>query len=150
LARVSASQTSRDAAVQALLDAAARGNEETVRAVLAAHPDVVNERAALTGHDGRRTALHFAMNSLNERVVDLLLDHGADTNIRDEGDNAFPIHFAAERGKLDIVRRLVEHGADPIGVGDTHELEVIGWATAFAYAFHRDVADYLLAHGARR
>jgi len=79
----------------------------------------------------------------------LLLDHGADPNIRDEGDNAFPIHFAAERGQLDIVRRLVEHGADPIGVGDTHELEVIGWATAFAYAFHRDVADYLLAHGAR-
>ncbi|HEX5437363.1 MAG TPA: ankyrin repeat domain-containing protein, partial [Gemmatimonadaceae bacterium] len=67
---------------------------------------------------------------------------------RDEGDNAMPLHFAAEHGSLDIVRRLIEHGADPIGAGDGHELEVIGWATCFN-VFHKDVADYLLAHGAR-
>jgi ankyrin repeat protein len=141
--------TAGDDAIHELLAAANDGDEERVRHVLDNHPDVIDTRATLPGHTGRRTALHFAMNSLNERVIDLLLERGADPNIRDEGDNAFPLHFAAERGKLDVVQRLIEHGADPIGAGDTHELEVIGWATAFAYAFHRDVAEYLLAHGAR-
>src|SRR5437763_1960091 len=78
---------------------------------------------------GKRTALHFAMHSMSEAVVATLLTRGADPNVRDDGDNAMPIHFAAERGALNIVKRLIEHGADPIGAGTTHELEVIGWAT---------------------
>jgi ankyrin repeat protein len=82
-------------------------------------------------------------------VVRELLVRGADPNIRDEGDNAFPIHFAAERGDLEVVKLLVEHGADPIGAGTTHLLDAIGWAVCFEYATHTDVARYLLAHGAR-
>ena len=64
-------------------------------------------------------------------MVKTLLDRGADPNIRDEGDNAFPIHFAAERGDLPIVKLLIEHGADPIGAGTGHELDVLGWAVCF-------------------
>jgi uncharacterized protein len=81
--------------------------------------------------------------------VRTLLERGADPNIRDEGDHAFPIHFAAERGDLAVVALLVEHGADPIGAGTTHELDAVGWAVCFDYAHHADVARYLLAHGAR-
>jgi ankyrin repeat protein len=91
--------------------------------------------------------LHFGVR--HEAVVTTLVERGADPNIRDEGDNAFPIHFAAERGDLSIVKLLIEHGADPIGAGTTHELEVLGWAVCFDYANHVDVARYLLAHGAR-
>jgi ankyrin len=80
--------------------------------------------------------------------VRLLLERGADPNIRDEGDNAFPIHFAAERGDLPVVRLLVEHGADPIGADTTHELDVLGWATVFGPG-ERAVVDYLVQHGAR-
>ena len=36
-----------------------------------------------------------------------------------------------------------------VGAGDGHELEVIGWAVCFSYAFHPEVAEYLLEHGAR-
>src|SRR4029450_10464423 len=78
----------------------------------------------------------------------MLLEHGADPNIRDEADNAFPIHFAAERGNLSIVTLLIEHGADPIGAGTTHELDVLGWAVCWDYAHHVEVARYLLAIGA--
>ena len=78
-----------------------------------------------------------------------LLERGADPNIRDDGDNAFPIHFAAERGDLAVVTLLIEHGADPIGADTTHGLDVLGWAVCFDYAMHVDVARYLLAHGAR-
>ena len=78
-----------------------------------------------------------------------LLERGADPNIRDEGDHAYPIHFAAERGDLAIVRLLIEHGADPIGADTDHELDVLGWAVCWDSVHHADVARYLLAHGAR-
>jgi ankyrin repeat protein len=138
----------REAAVAALLDAANRGDAERIAELLDAHPGIVNERGRLSGHWGSRTALHFAINSCDEPSVKRLLDRGADPNIRDEGDNAMPLHFAAEKGHLGIIRLLVEHGADPIGAGDGHQLEVIGWATCFGKG-KRDVVDYLLAHGAR-
>ncbi len=147
-ARPRRAPASREAAVQALLDAASRGDATRVREVLDAHPDIVNDRAALPGHTGTRTALHVAMNSSSDAVVDALLSRGADPNIRDEGDNAMPLHFAAERRNLGIVERLIEHGADPIGAGDFHDLAVIGWATCFGNAADFTVAEYLLAHGA--
>ena len=149
VSRVAGATNPRDEAIQQLLAGAERGDEASVRRVLDDHPDIIDARATLPGHTGERTALHFAMNSMSEQVIDLLLERGADPNIRDEGDNAFPLHFAAERGKLDVVRKLIAHRADPIGAGDVHELEVIGWAVCFAYALHIDVAEYLLAHGAR-
>ena len=140
---------SRDDAITALLRAALEGNAERVARVLDAHPDIVSENAELPGHTGKRTALHFAMNGIHEAVVDVLLARGADPNVRDEGDDAMPLHFAAERGNLAVVRSLIEHGADPNGDGDMHELGILGWAVCFEYAFHREVAEHLLAHGAR-
>ncbi len=115
--------------------------------VLDAQPDIINERGTLKGHTGLRTALHFGVH--HESVVKLLLDRGADPNIRDEGDNAFPLHFAAERGDLPIIQLLVDHGAETAaGEVDDHRLDIIGWATCFGDA-NKDIVDYLLAHGAR-
>jgi ankyrin repeat protein len=132
--------------VPSLLLAAGQGDVERVSQILEAHPDVVGERGAL-GQSGLRTALHFGVG--HEPVVRMLLEHGADPDIRDEGDDATPLHFAAESGDLDVVRLLIEHGADPVGDGTHHELTALGWATCFEYAYHQDVADYLLAQGAR-
>ena len=73
----------------------------------------------------------------------------ADVHAHDEGDNASALHWAAACGHIDVVRLLVEAGADPIGEGDDHRLEVIGWATCFDDC-HADVAAFLLAHGARQ
>jgi ankyrin repeat protein len=139
----------RDDAIQQLLMAAGAGDARRVIALLDVYPDIVNERAHLPGNVGKRTALHYAIGPGKLAVVDALLQRGADPNIRDDGDDAMPLHFAAEQGDLEIVKRLVEHGADPVGEGTDHELDVLGWATCFSYALHRDVAEYLLAHGAR-
>ncbi len=131
----------------ALLAAADRGDAAAVAAILDEEPAIVSQRGALPGHTGMRTALHFGVHF--EPVVRELLARGADPNVRDDGDNAFPIHFAAEHGDLAVVKLLVEHGADPVGAGTTHLLDAIGWAVCFDYATHADVARYLLAHGAR-
>ncbi len=133
-------------ALSSLLDAAGKGDVDRVAAILDAHPDLIDQRGALPANNGLRTALHFG--SGHEAIVRLLLERGADPNIRDEGDHAYPIHFAAERGDLSVVKLLVEHGADPSGAGTTHLLDAAGWAVCFDYVNHVDVARYLLAHGA--
>ncbi len=131
-----------------LLNAADRGDVIGLRQVLDAHPEVIDERGELPGHTGRRTALHFGITHVV--VVRLLLERGANPNIRDDGDHASPLHFAAESQDLEVIRLLIEHGADPVGEGTMHELDVLGWASAWDYVDARpDVVDYLLAHGAR-
>ncbi|HKT86919.1 MAG TPA: ankyrin repeat domain-containing protein [Candidatus Sulfotelmatobacter sp.] len=129
-----------------LRDSAGKGDLARINTLLDAHPELINER----GGEGVRTALHQAVFGNSEAAVKLLLERGANPNIRCEGDNAYPLHFAVEKHRFAIVRLLVEHGADTIGEGDYHELGVIGWATAWDYIQpNPEIVPYLLAHGAR-
>jgi len=133
-------------AVASLRDAAGRGDLTRLKALLDAHPALIDER----GGEGVRTPLHQAVFGNSEAAAKLLLDRGANPNIRCEGDNAYPLHFAVEKHRFPIIRLLVEHGADTIGEGDYHELGVIGWATAWDYIEAKpEIVAYLLAHGAR-
>jgi ankyrin repeat protein len=139
-------QLSREMTVRSLQDAAGRGDLARLDALLAADPGLINETAG----PGVRTALHHAVFGKSEAGVRFLLEHGADPNIRCEGDNAYPLHFAVEKQLFPIIRLLIEHGADPIGEGDYHELGVIGWATAWEYLNpSSEIVDYLQTHGAR-
>jgi ankyrin repeat protein len=148
LARQADDVSSLDAALSALLEGAGRGDVARVIELADAFPGIVSRRGTLEGDDGRRTALHFGV--AHEPVVRALLQRGADPNVRDDGDNAFPLHFAAENQDLPVIRLLVEHGADPIGAGDGHELEVIGWSCCWDYReATKEIVDYLLANGAR-
>jgi len=133
-------------AVASPRDAAGRGDLERLKGLLDAHPEFIDER----GGQGVRTALHQAVFGNSEAAVKLLLERGANPNIRCEGDNAYPLHFAVEKHRLPIIRLLVEHGADTIGEGDYHELGVLGWATAWDYIQpNHEIVAYLVAHGAR-
>ena len=137
-----------NARIESLLAAALAGDTSLIATILDAAPELVNERGLLPGHTGFRTALHHAVGGDSEEALALLLDRGADPNIRDEGDDATPLHFAAEKHHFGMIRQLIEHGADPVGAGTWHELDVLGWATCFGPG-RRDVVDYLLTHGAR-
>jgi ankyrin repeat protein len=132
--------------VAALRDAAGRGDVARLNALLDAHPELIDE----PGGPGVRTALHQAVFGKSEAAVKLLLERGANPNIRCEGDNAYPLHFAVEKNLVPIIHLLVEHGGDTVGEGDYHELGVIGWASAWGH-IPADPAtiEYLLAHGAR-
>ncbi len=138
--------TSTAEAVASLRDAAGKGDLVRLNALLDAHPNLIDER----GGEGVRTPLHQAVFGNSAAAVSLLLDRGANPNIRCEGDNAYPLHFAVEKHLFPIIRLLVEHGADTIGEGDYHELGVIGWATAWDYIKpNPEIVAYLLAHGAK-
>ena len=126
--------------VEAFFTASHDGDLETMRNLLAQDPGLARAR-----HRGT-TALHQAVR--NAEAVRLLLEHGADPNAREEGDNATPLHFAAGGGTLESVRAMLDAGADPQGEGDLHRMDVIGWATIFDNA-RRDVVELLVARGAR-
>jgi ankyrin repeat protein len=133
-------------AVASLRDAAGKDDILRLNALIDAHPELIDER----GGEGVRTALHQAVFGNSEAAVKLLLERGASPNIRCEGDNAYPLHFAVEKNRVPIIHLLVEHGADTVGEGDYHELGVIGWATAWENVqVDPDTVAYLLAHGAR-
>jgi ankyrin repeat protein len=82
-------------------------------------------------------------------AVKWLLDHGADPNALWAHWNAMvtPLHLAAMQGHVEIVRILLQAGADP-GIRDsTHDSNPLGWAEFF----HRpDVVETLKEYGANR
>jgi ankyrin repeat protein/uncharacterized glyoxalase superfamily protein PhnB len=127
-------------ALTAFFAACAAGDVGALRDFLDRDPGLARAR-----NDGT-TGLHLAV--AHPDVVRLLLEHGADPNARDVGDNALPLHFAAGGGPLESVRALLDAGSDVHGFGDVHQLEVIGWATVFAEA-RRDVVELLVERGGR-
>src|SRR2546427_796866 len=82
--------------------------------LLKAHPELIDARG---GGFWGRAALHMAAWRKQPACVRLLLQRGADVRIRDYGDNAYALHFAAEAGDLTTVKALVEAGSDVIGEG---------------------------------
>ena len=81
--------------------AAATGNYEQVKAILARTPSAVNAR----GKDGL-TPLQLAANNGHKEVVELLLANKAAINAKDnEGRTA--LHFAARMGNVEMAELLI-------------------------------------------
>ena len=131
-----------------LFEAARTGSVARLATLLDAHPAKLHVRDQPYEH----TLLHVAARHGRLGAVDLLLERGLDANVREKGDNTYPMHWAAAAAHFDVVRRLADAGGDVIGRGDDHELEVIGWATCWDGCdddAHRAVADFLVSRGAR-
>ena len=129
-------------------DAASRGNVARLSDLLDRHTGLLRAGFRPYGH----TLLHAAAQHGHLATVDALLQRGLDPNVREQGDNTYPMHWAAAAGRLDIVTRLANAGGDVVGHGDDHQLEVIGWATCWDGcddASHRAVAEFLVSRGAR-
>lgn len=130
-----------------LVEAARTGDLSTLRALLDEQPEKVGSRSGKY----QWTLLHVAAQHGQLAVVNELIGRGADVNAREEGDNTYPMHWAAAAAHLDVVRRLADAGGDVVGHGDDHAIEVIGWASCWDGAddaAHRAVVDFLISRGA--
>jgi len=98
----------------------------------------------------------------NAEVASIYLRHGADVK-RADGHGLTALHYAASAGRLDVVRLLIEHGAD-VRVDASATRLPVDWAwgselimlvrqsdTPLSWAVSSDraeVAEYLVQHGA--
>lgn len=102
---------------------------------------------AKTEHGGA-SALHIALSfePTNTKIIRLLLDHGADVNIRgDYPKGETPLHIAAHSGKISAAALLVSRGADV-------RAKCANGETALHRAASSDEAEmpqWLLDHGAQ-
>lgn len=117
--------------------AARKGLLQEVQEILQQHPEWIGLH-----NDIQRTALHLAAGT-SLPIVELLLRHGADVNVRDFGDNT-PLHMAAEAGKLEIVRALLAKKADVLAVNRQRVTPILNAASSGSVP----VVEALLAAGA--
>jgi ankyrin repeat protein len=138
-------------------EACAKGGVEVLRSLLVNDPSLARASNPEARYQGW-TGLHAAAKGGQLDAVRLLLEHGADPNALEAGDNTYALHWAASQGHLEIVRALLDVGGDVHGVGDVHELGVIGWATFYPApgddptqrdASRRELVSLLLERGAR-
>ena len=119
--------------VDALIAAAMAGDREAVARLLAADA-TLRERAIV-----REPALLVrAAEQEKLTAVALLIELGFDVNAR---DRSAPLHEAAMRGNMALIRLLLDHGADP-NLHDTgYDATPAGWAEHFGHT----AAQQLLA-----
>jgi ankyrin repeat protein len=93
----------------------------------------------------RTTLLHDMAWEGDVRKAALLLDHGADIDAVDDEFRSTPLSIAARWGQREVVRLLLDRGADPNSAGAL-------WATPWSWAVkkgHSDIAAVLRSAGAR-
>ncbi len=87
-----------------LIQATREGNLAKVKSALAAGVDVNSTT------DYGATALFFACDRGNLEIVEVLLDNGADPNIKDTFYKATPMTWAQSKGHKEIIIRLLKNG----------------------------------------
>jgi len=105
---------------------------------------LVSSGAPVDG-SGSVSPLFSAVRSGDAQIVEILLTRGAKADPRlTEMFNATPLMFAAGANREDIVKQLLEAGAD-INARDNNGDPAINWAAYYGFT---DMVKYLVKHGA--
>jgi ankyrin repeat protein len=121
-------------------EAAASGKLDRVRELAAADPSLVNAYSP-DGYPPLGLAAFFGQ----PEVVEFLVEQGAGVNAESQNQmRVRPIHAAVARRDLNIVRMLLEHGAD------VNVRQQMGFTPLHSAALHGDrgMIELLLQHGA--
>ncbi len=117
----------------ALMFAAFNGHSEIVLKLLEEGADL--EKRDYMG----RTALLYACTGPFPETVKILLDKGAKPNVVDSDEHFSPLMHAAAEGNLNVVKILIEYGAD-LSLKDVDGDDAESFARQ---AGHTQVVDYL-------
>ncbi|XP_071478636.1 uncharacterized protein [Diadema antillarum] len=93
-----------DEKTKLLFDAVRSGNQDVVRDMLAADPTLVKAKRHGAG------AIHYAA-SRSEVALKMLIEAGADTNMKDKKGSA-PLHYATEADESECIRLLLDNQAE--------------------------------------
>ena len=105
--------TSADAPDSPLADAAMKGDAASVRVLLARGADVNAARG-----DGM-TALHWAAETSNAEIADILVNAGAIIEVTTRLGAYTPLHVAGRKGAPEVIRVLLDAGANPRALAAT-------------------------------
>jgi len=84
------------------------GNLEIVKYLIESRPNIdIN----LKDNEGR-SALYWAVLNKSPKMLDYLISHRAEVNIQDKSGGLTPLMQAASLGTPELVRKLIEAGAD--------------------------------------
>lgn len=108
------------------------GNKQQVDALLAEHPGLADEAKPL-----HREMLCNVVETSNTKALQLMIDLGFNLN---DNSQRTPLHEAAMGGNLDLVKQLVNAGADTTLRDPGHCVPPIGYAI---HAEHQEIIDYL-------
>ncbi len=125
---------------EAIPDAARRGDEKAVRALLEHGGDVDASQG-----DGM-TALHWAAELGHQEIADLLIAAAADVEVKTRIGSYTPLHLASRGGHTRIVSMLLEAGGDPSAATTTSRVTPLHLAAAATGG--SDAVGALLDHGA--
>jgi ankyrin repeat protein len=110
----------------------ALGDWDTATKLLDANPGLI---------DSSEGTLHLMAQRNDIPAVRWLLAHGTDVNGRWSSDGALvtPLHLAAARGHVEMVRVLLDAGADATVHDSRHDSDPLGWAEYFGQAAAAEV-----------
>jgi hypothetical protein len=115
-----------------LVRACLNADRATIEQIRKAHPGILDETRS------RLPALLVAAGeSSGSEAMELLIDLGFSVNA---GGQRSPLHQAVALGNLQLVRRLVELGADLTAIDSTYRSTPLDWAE---FLQHSEIIEYL-------
>jgi hypothetical protein len=96
------------------------------------------------GERGETQLHHCARNGLTTSVKRLLSIRNINVNVKDDWRGMTPLHYAAYNGHVEIVRLLLQNGAD-VNVRNKYGTTPLYWAASYG---HVDILHLLVQNGA--
>lgn len=98
--------------VTPLMGAASGGHAEVVGELLKAGAKVKGKDKSVPGEGGGESVMHYAVKGGNRKVMELLMEAGAEINAVSKEPISTPIAIAAGKGDKEAVLLLLKKGAD--------------------------------------
>ena len=95
--------------------------------------------------EDNNTLLHHACENDKHDSIKLLLNNGANPNLKENSFGLTPLHWATEYGDMDMVKLLIDNGADPNIPDDNGEKPISNEEVNELYLEYKTVQGKLLS-----